>query len=317
MSEESTPLRHIVRRLRFRHLELLAFLETAGTVRAAADLMQLTQPAITRMIQEIEAIFETPLFERSARGIAPNAQGVKLIAHAVALINELDGTRREIALSSTQLNDLLRIGAFSGARNLSLAYARLIQSHPHVRIEIREQVISELLDALLRGELDCLFGSLPPEELKQRRMDTLRIQQVGQEHVSVVAARDSPWAKRRRIGWAELQNARWALPPRDSLLRRAFIRVYLDLGLTPPEPAVEAISPLTIRSMLEFGGAELGLARSGHAAEDVRLGVLRELPMTTRLSMPPLAVFTRRAAGTRRRLVEAMTQALRDVGAQS
>lgn len=315
MPSDDTGLRHIVRRLRFRHLELLAFLESAGTVRAAADLMQLTQPAITRMLQEIEAIFDARLFDRGARGITPNPQGAKLIAHAIVLLNELDATSREIALSSTQQHDLLRIGSFSGSRTLTLAYKRLTERHPQVRLEIREQGVSQLLDALMRGEIDCLYGSLPPEELKQHRMDTLRIQQVAHEHVGVMVRPDGPWARRRRVGWAQLQGARWVLPPRDSLIRRAFIRVYLDLDLTPPEPVVEALSPMTIRSMLEVGGAEIGLARSGHAAEDVRLGVLKELQVQPRLSLPPLAMFTRREAGTRKRTVDAMTQALRDVDA--
>lgn len=313
MPIDSTAMRRVVRRLRFRHLELLAFMEQATTVRAAADLMQLTQPAVTRMLQEIESIFEARLFERGARGVTPNAQGAKLIAHSVALLNELDGTRHEIEISHTQQHDLLRIGAFSGARTIAQAFALLIKRHPYARVVVHEAVISVLLDALLRGELDCLIGSLPPEELKEHRLDKLHMQPVGEEHVCVVALNDSPWANQRRIGWAELKDARWVLPPRDSLMRRALIRTYLDVGLAPPEPVVEVMSPLTITSMLEFGGVEVGLVRGGHAQENERQGVLKTLPVRPQLHLPPLAVFTRRDAGTRKVVVEAMTDALRRV----
>lgn len=306
-------MRRVVRRLRFRHLELLAFMEQATTVRAAADLMQLTQPAITRMLQEIESIFEAKLFERGARGVTANAQGAKLIAHAIALLNELDGTRYEIEISHTQQHDLLRIGAFSGSRTIAQAFALLVERLPDARMVIHEAAISVLLDQLLRGELDCLIGSLPPEELKQHRMDKLRMQPISEEYACVVAPNDSPWAHKRRIGWAELRDARWVLPPRDSLMRRALIRAYLDIGLAPPEPVIEVLSPLTIRSMLEFGGVQVGLARSSHAREDELLGVLKTLPVVPKLRLPPLAVFTRREAGTRKTIVEAMTDALRGV----
>lgn len=316
MASESTDLRRVVRRLRFRHLELLAFMEQSATVRAAADRMQLTQPAVTRLLQEIESIFETKLFERGARGVAPNAQGTKLIAHAIVLLNELDGTRHEIAISRTQPHDLLRIGAFSGGRTIAQGFALLVEQFPGARVVIHEAVISVLLDALLRGELDCLIGSLPPEQLKQDRIDTLRMHPVTEEKVCVVAPRGGPWERRRRIGWADLKDARWVLPPRDSLMRRALIRAYLDIGIAAPEPVVEVMSPLTIRSMLEFGGVDLGLERSGHAREDERLGVLRVLPVVPQLRLPPLAVFTRRQAGARKALVKAMTEALRHVSTQ-
>lgn len=302
---------HVVRRLRFRHIELLAIMETATTVRGAADRMQLTQPAISRMLQEIESMFEVRLFERNPRGVAPNAQGSKLIAHAIALLNELDGTRHEIEISHIQQIDFLRIGAFSGARSIARAFTQLRENRPNLRISVQEQQINLLLEALLRGELDCILGSLPPEELKQHRMDALRIDPVGEERVCVVGAPGSRWSQRRRIGWTELQDARWVLPPRDSLIRRALIQKYLDLGLPPPEPIVEVMSPLTIRSMLEFGGVELGLARSGHALEDERLGVLQSLPVQPQLRMPALAVFTRRDAKIRSSLVTDFTEALR------
>lgn len=306
-------MRRVVRRLRFRHLELLALLDEVTTMRAAANRMQLTQPAITRMLQEIESIFDARLFVRGARGVTANEQGAKLVAHAIALLNELDGTRQEIEISGVQQLDLLRLGAFSGSRSIAQAFAHLTQQHPGVRVTIRESVIGELFDALLRGELDCLIGSLPPEELKQYRMDSLRMSSVGEEQARVVAAKDSSWARRRRIGWAELDGARWVLPPRESLMRRALIRAYLDAGLAPPEPIVEVMSPLTIRSMLECGGVELGLMRSGHAREEERLGVLKAIAVPP-LRMPALTVFTRREAGARTAIVNAMTAALRQLG---
>ncbi|TAM53956.1 MAG: LysR family transcriptional regulator, partial [Burkholderiaceae bacterium] len=56
---------YLVRRLRLRHLELLVALAEAGTMRGAAERLHLSQPAISKMLNEIESGFGVRLFDRS------------------------------------------------------------------------------------------------------------------------------------------------------------------------------------------------------------------------------------------------------------
>jgi len=61
--------------MRLRHLELLTVLHELPRVRAAARRLNLSQPAVSKMLREIEQVFGAPLFERSRTGVTPNALG--------------------------------------------------------------------------------------------------------------------------------------------------------------------------------------------------------------------------------------------------
>lgn len=65
----------LLSRLRFKHLQLLLALHQGGSLRAAASLMHLTQPALSKALGEIEAAFGVTLFLRNARVLEPTAQG--------------------------------------------------------------------------------------------------------------------------------------------------------------------------------------------------------------------------------------------------
>ncbi|MCM5571157.1 LysR family transcriptional regulator [Burkholderiaceae bacterium FT117] len=308
---DATGASVLVRRLRMRHLELLEILADAGTVRAAAGRMRLTQPAVTRMLKEIEELFCGQMFERSARGVSPNALGMLLVERAQVLMQEVRATEREVVLARQGQVGLLRIGTYSGSRAVLEAVARLTREDPRLTVELREAQINALLDALLRGDLDCVVGAVPPDELRSARIDQLRMERLRDDQISVVTPRDSPWARRRRVGWLDLAGERWVLPPRDSLLRRAFVQVYLELGTVPPAAAVESMSPLNVRTLVALHAGNLGLMRSEHAKEEQDLGALRIVPVTPPLTLPPLVVFTRHRPRVRQALVDRFVAAVR------
>lgn len=66
---------YLIRRLRLRHLQLLVALADVGTMRGAATRLNLSQPALSKMLGEIEAGFGARLFERSPQGLTANALG--------------------------------------------------------------------------------------------------------------------------------------------------------------------------------------------------------------------------------------------------
>jgi DNA-binding transcriptional LysR family regulator len=70
-----TKTDRLIRTLRLRHLELLVALSEARTMRGAAARLHLSQPAISKMLGEIEDCFGARLFERSHQGIHANALG--------------------------------------------------------------------------------------------------------------------------------------------------------------------------------------------------------------------------------------------------
>ncbi|MGT2490057.1 LysR family transcriptional regulator [Cupriavidus basilensis] len=62
-------------RLKFRHLTLLLALEKQRSVSRVAAEMNLSQPAVTKALHEVEEIFLAPLFICARRGLEPTATG--------------------------------------------------------------------------------------------------------------------------------------------------------------------------------------------------------------------------------------------------
>jgi DNA-binding transcriptional LysR family regulator len=243
-------LSHAVRKLRLRHFELLAQLDSEKTLRAAARNMSLTQPAVSKMLREIEDCFGANLFERTHTGVLPNMVGAALIRHAVVLINELRAAGEDVDEIARGTSATLRIGTFSVIPRVSTAIARLRTRLPGVIVRIREGTGVKLLQALREGELHCVIGALPPELLRSSETESLFIDPIVHDQLCVMAGIDHRLAKRRQLHWHDLADERWVLPPRESLLRRGIVDAYLQAGLPQPSPAVEMMSPISTGTLI-------------------------------------------------------------------
>jgi DNA-binding transcriptional LysR family regulator len=284
----------MVRRLRLRHFELLTLLAREHTVRAAARRMALTQPAISKMLKEIEDCFGTRLFERSRSGVTANAAGERLIRHAVIAMNETRALGEEVDAIVGHGAAMLRIGTLPMTPRIPEAIARLRARIPGTKVQVREARIIDLIPALRDGELDCVVGGLPPEALEGADLDKLRVEHLAPDRIHVVASPSHRLSGRRRFHWRQLDGERWVLPPRQSMLRRAIIDAHHRAGLPPPEADVELTSPFFLTTLLALDTALLGVMRKEHALADAASGALSIISVTPSVALPPVALITRR-----------------------
>ena len=305
----------LLRRLRLRHLELLTVLRDLPTVRGAARRLNLSQPAVSKMLREIEDVFGAPLFERSRTGVTPNALGLAAIRRAGAICNEVAATEEEVAALRTGASALLRIGTFSITSIAPAAIVRLRAMQPGVAVRLREGPVRDLLDSLMAGDLDCVFGALAPEVFGADAIGELVSEVIREDRVSVVASSSHRLARARRLHWKDLLEESWVLQPRDSLVRRAFMSAYFDQGLTPPSAAVETLSPITMAALIGLDASLLGAMRSENVPLQHSRGLLGVLPVTPVAMLPPLAVFTRKSRAGRSPALERFVQALHRVAA--
>lgn len=300
----------VLRRLRLRHLELLTVLRDVPTVRGAARQLNLSQPAVSKMLREIEGVFGAPLFERSKAGVAPNALGLAAIRRAGVICNEVAAAEEEVAALRTGASAMLRVGTFSITSIAPAAIARLRALQPGVAVRIREGAVRDLLESLLAGDLDCVFGALAPDVLGSDAIAELASEVIREDRVSVVASSKHRLARARRLQWKDLQDEAWVLQPSNSLVRRAFMAAYFDQGLSPPAAAVETLSPITMAALIGLDPALLGAMRSENVPLQQSRGLLAVLPVTPVATLPPLAVFSRRSRLARPPVLERFVQAL-------
>ena len=86
-----------VRRLKLRELRVLLAAVQAGSMAKAAKQLAISQPAVSRAIDDLEKTLGVPLFDRTARGIEPTQYGRALLRRGVAVFDELKQRVQEIA----------------------------------------------------------------------------------------------------------------------------------------------------------------------------------------------------------------------------
>ncbi len=304
-------LSRAIRKLRTRHLELLQRLGTERSVRAASSQMALTQPALSKMLRELEDSFGTQLFERSHSGVVPTLAGRHLIAYATSFLNSLSAIGNDVERIALGQAASLRLGTFSVMPCVPRAIARMTNADPNVSIQVKEAHGVVLLAALAAGEIDCIVAALPPEILQKSDVKSLRVELLYEDELCVVASPKHRLARARALQWAQLDGCRWALPPQDSLLRRAVIDMHMRAGIMPPTPVAEMMSPILLSELLMLDRSLLGVMRLEQSSLEQHNGRVRRLRLAQQVPLPPMSLITSRQEGPRDSLISTFLQALR------
>ncbi len=307
----TSGLDYLVRRLRLRHFELLVKLADSGTMRGAAERLNLSQPAISKMLVEIEDAFGARLFERSRQGVKANPFGLAAMHHARIILGELSRATDEMDAMRTGASAMLRIGTLSVTAAVPAAIVELHARMPGAAVQIREGRVQELMHRLLEGELDCVFGAITPETLASESLQAVQSEVLLEDHLCVLASVANRQARRRRLRWIDLRADRWVAPPRETLVRQAFMTAFMNEGLDPPVPVIEAMSSVTVGTVLRMDPTLLCAVRGEHARDEIARGGVRRVAVSPVIPLPPLCLFTRRGEFEHPLVVREFARALR------
>ena len=276
-------------RLRLRQLRLLVALDEQRNLRRAAERMRMAQPAATRLLQEIEALFGVALFHRHARGMEPNAYGEILLRNARMALFNLGQARAEIQELRRGAAGRIAIGAILGAipAVVTNALRRLREASPSLRIRIHHAGTSdELLPALRQGLIDLAIA-----RPTQRDHAGIHFEPLFEETVCVIAAADHPLARRRRLALRDLAAWPWILQPPSSPMRQQIDLLFERAGLAPPDERIETASVLATAHLL-IGSPLLAAVPVDTALGLASAGALQVLPVALDLGLGAYGVVT-------------------------
>ncbi|RYF34027.1 MAG: LysR family transcriptional regulator [Comamonadaceae bacterium] len=305
----------LLRTLRLRHLELLVVLAETPTMRSAATRLHLSQPAISKMLGELEACFGARLFERSQRGIAANPLGAAAAFRARTVLNELARATSDVDAMQRGVTAVLRVGAPSVTATIPAAIAALRTRLPGIAVQLKEGRVHELIHLLLERELDCVFGAITPQLMASDLMPLLEPAVLLEDELCVLASTSAPTVATQTLRWRDLQDAQWVLPPKETLVRQAFDAAFLDGSAPPPVPVVEALSSVTIGTLLRADPSLLCAVRLEHAMDEIARGGVQRLRVLPRVALPSFGLFFRRDAGARPAILTEFAKAIEDVSA--
>lgn len=228
-------------RLRIRHLRLLDLIARTGSLTASADALRISQPAVTKMLQELEQAFACTLVERTTRGGQLTTAGERALERLRMSLGALDAACE--ALATEPEIPLVRMGVLPlvGVHVLPKLFAVLQQQSQLPRLCVYENTVNGLFELLARGELDCMIGRLEatPKASMQEQMEIVPLRD---EYLAIACAPDHPLARRRGLTLSVLREHAWILPPRGTHTRAVFEQPFLDQGQLPPTPYIESIS---------------------------------------------------------------------------
>lgn len=284
------PFERFIGRLTIRHLRLaVAIAEEKNLVRAAKRL-NTTQSAVTKSLQEAEALLEVSLFDRTSRGTTPTIYGNALVAHARLVMAQLTRAAEEISDLRDGSGGHITVGTLisASADLLPKAIAKLRRERPKLVVSIMEGTHDVLMPALRLGELDVVVGRLPEfrerEELLQEVLFT--------DVACVVVRAGHPLVRKGALGLQDLMGRDWILPTRGTTLRRQIDKAFRDVGVEPPLHAVESVSLLTNRRLL-VDADYLGILPWQAARRDAEAGQIAVLPIVLQTTVNPVGMTIR------------------------
>lgn len=138
----------------------------AGSVRKAAEKLNITQPALSRSLGQLERHYGQALVERHARGVRPTAFGQKLLGTISRVLREWELAEQGLTSPGSDMLGVLRLsaGPLWTSSVLPPVITRLQTLFPYLTLEIGFVAGDGLMTALLEGRLDVAFGGLPINE---------------------------------------------------------------------------------------------------------------------------------------------------------
>jgi len=244
-----------------------------GNVLRAARAIHISQPALTKSVQNLEAELGVPLLERLPRGVTPTVYGKILYDHAKLLQNQAAQAVAEIRAVKDGRAGHLRLGVANFAIEfLPRVVARLLESMPGLTYEIVDGTYEDLTALVREGALDAVISGFPP----LHRAEDLEHEKLTPGEFVVVCGADHPLAEKRRATLAGLARERWALANRPRAIVELWELEFRYAGVVPPPVRVQSGSMIFLRSMVAQSGFITLLPR-GVVAEDVAAGRLAVL----------------------------------------
>ena len=219
-----------------------------GSVRGGAKRVGVSQPALTKMIRELELELGTPLLVRTTRGVIPTPQGKVLYERAVKVDRELAAAVAEINRLEGKITGQLRVGAVPLAVMLLIpeTLRTFGREHPDITLRVSEELYVAQLQRLRAGEVDVTIGGIPSD----LSPGEFTFEPLMQTVMVATARKSSPLLKARSL--ADLQGAKWVYTGAST--QSGYAKTFFEThGLPAPKVGAVVNSTLALLSLVATG----------------------------------------------------------------
>lgn len=215
--------------MELRQLEAFAAVMSTGSVTAAGRLLGRSQPAISRLIQELEAEIGYALFTRSGPRVTPTEQGFLLyedVEHVLAGLQQIRARADEIARGEARPLHIAATSALA-AGLVPAALARPGLAHDTLQIQVRSASPEHVVHAVLTGAADVGVTSLPLEHRG------IVVHWIGEAACVAAVRHDDPLAEYDRLPLSACLGRRIITMQNPYRLRRRLDQAFQQAGVAP------------------------------------------------------------------------------------
>jgi molybdate transport repressor ModE-like protein len=269
-----------------------------GSISDAADAIGLSQPALSRRIQQLEEELGARLVERSGRGVVLTAMGRLAVREGQHLLDRYERLRTSIAEHVRLEAGTVRIGggATAVAYLLPSAIARFQKSHPTVRFQLQEAGSREVERGVIEERLELGVVTLP---VSGAEVDVIPLMR---DRIVLVAGSGHPLAQRKRVPIAALAGQSLVGFEAGSAIRQSIDAALRDAGVEM-NVVMELRSVAAILQMVETTGSLAFVSELGAGKATVvpvqGLRIERELAVIAKKGRPLSPVAAAFAKGLR------------------
>ena len=217
-----------------------------GSLGAAANALNMTQPAVTRMLKRLEDSYGVPLFDRTTRGVVPTVFGEALLPYAKLIVSEIGNADDVIRQMRGASRGVVRIGGVGSVVGgyIMAAVTAMRAEHPEVQFQIVEDLEDRVLEALKSGSIDI---AISPEPYVDDEI-TLATPEAMHDMVAVFCRTSHPILEMKTVSLADAAMQDWILPPYGTPTVREWQRRFHGQAIEPLPPKVVSRSVQVVKS---------------------------------------------------------------------
>lgn len=230
-----------LRRLRLRDLHILDVVADAGSMAKAAPKLAMSQPAVSRVVAEMEQLLGVPIFDRTSAGVELTPYGKVLRRRATNVADELRQGLGELAFLLDPTQGGISIGTTEPMSALTATIVqRMSAAYPKVTFEIVAADTFALHTKLRERQIDIAVTRMASNF---DAYEDLHAEALFEDELAVIAGKDNKLARRRGLTLRDLLEEPWLLgPPSQSFLRPFIEEAFQREGLSVPRATVTGSS---------------------------------------------------------------------------